>query len=55
MNPYVNLALSALAAGALSGAAVAQSHDWWVIVPGALVGAATAIVQQLRSDPRKPK
>jgi hypothetical protein len=55
MNPYTNLTLSALAAGLLSGVAVSQSHDWWVIIPGALSGMATAIVQQLRADPRRPK
>lgn len=54
MNPYLNLTLSALAAGLVSASTIAATtHDPWAIGIAAINGIAIAVVQHIRQFPRK--
>lgn len=54
MNPYLNLALSALAAGLVSATTIAATtHERWAIGIAFVNGVAIAVVQHIRQLPRK--
>lgn len=56
MNPYLDLTLSAIAAGLVSATTIAATtHERWAIGIAFINGVAIAVVQHLRRPPIQPK